>query len=34
MSVLATCRQRGMKILDYLIALQQFGATPPSLVLA
>jgi hypothetical protein len=32
MSVLATCRQRGMKILDYLIALQQCGATPPSLV--
>jgi transposase len=32
MSVLATCRQRGMKILDYLIALQQSGATPPSLV--
>lgn len=32
MSVLATCRQRGMKILDYLIKLQQFGATPPALV--
>lgn len=32
MSVLATCRQRRMKILDYLIKLQQFGATPPSLV--
>ena len=32
MSVLATCRQRGMKILDYLIALQQYGATPPALV--
>jgi hypothetical protein len=32
MSVLATCRQRGMKILDYLIKLQQYGTTPPSLV--
>jgi hypothetical protein len=32
MSVLATCRQRGMKILDYLIKLQQVGTTPPSLV--
>jgi transposase len=32
MSVLATCRQRGMKILDYLIQLQQYGTTPPSLV--
>ena len=31
MSVLATCRQQGMKILDYLIALQQYGATPPAL---
>lgn len=32
MSVLATCRQRGMKILDYLVKLQQYGSTPPSLV--
>ncbi|HMA36457.1 MAG TPA: IS66 family transposase [Chloroflexia bacterium] len=32
MSVLATCRQRGLKILEYWIKLQQFGATPPSLV--
>jgi transposase len=32
MSVLATCRQRGMKILDYLIKLQQYGTTPPALV--
>ena len=32
MSVLATCRQRGMNILEYLIQLQQYGATPPPLV--
>jgi transposase len=32
MSVLATCRQRGMKILDYLVKLQQYGSTSPSLV--
>ena len=31
-SVLATCRQQAISILDYLIALQQFGATPPELV--
>lgn len=31
-SVLATCRQQAVSILDYLIALQQFGATPPELV--
>jgi hypothetical protein len=30
-SVLATCRQQAVSILDYLIALQQFGATPPAL---
>ncbi len=31
-SVLATCRQQAVSILEYLIALQQFGATPPELV--
>lgn len=30
-SVLATCRQQAVSILDYLIQLQQFGATPPEL---
>jgi transposase len=30
-SILATCRQQAVSILDYLIALQQFGATPPAL---
>ncbi len=33
-SVLASCRQQEMSILDYLIKLQQFGATPPEFVLA
>jgi transposase len=31
-SVLATCRQQAISGLDYLIKLQQFGETPPSLV--
>ena len=31
-SILATCRQQAVGILDYLIKLQQFGGTPPSLV--
>ncbi len=31
-SILATCRQQAVGILDYLIKLQQFGSTPPSLV--
>jgi len=30
-SVLATCRQRAIPILDYLIKLQRFGETPPAL---
>lgn len=30
MSVLATCRQRAIPILDFLIRLQQCGAVPPS----
>jgi len=30
MSVLATCRQRAIPILDFLIRLQQSGAVPPS----
>jgi transposase len=30
-SVLATCRQQAVPILDYLIRLQRFGETPPSL---
>jgi transposase len=29
-SVLATCRKQAINILDYLVKLQQFGATPPS----
>ncbi|MGI8586588.1 MAG: IS66 family transposase [Chloroflexia bacterium] len=31
-SLLATCRQQAVSILDYFIALQQFGSSPPSLV--
>ncbi len=31
-SILATCRQQAVGILDYLIKLQQFGGTPPALV--
>lgn len=31
-SVLATCRQHSIPILDYLVKLQQFGETPPPLV--
>lgn len=31
-SVLATCRKQALPILDYLVTLQQFGATPPALV--
>lgn len=30
-SVLATCRQQAIPILEYLIQLQKFGETPPSL---
>jgi hypothetical protein len=30
-SVLATCRQQAIPILDYLIRLQRYGDTPPSL---
>jgi transposase len=31
-SVLVTCRQRSIPILDYLVKLQQFGEPPPPLV--
>jgi transposase len=31
-SVLVTCRQRSIPILDYLVKLQRFGDTPPPLV--
>jgi transposase len=31
-SVLVTCHQRSVPVLDYLVQLQQFGSTPPSLV--
>jgi transposase len=31
-SVLVTCRQHSIPILDYLVQLQQFGEIPPSLV--
>lgn len=30
-SLLATCRQQAVPILDYLIQLQRYGETPPSL---
>jgi transposase len=30
-SILATCRQQAIPILEYLIKLQKFGETPPSL---
>jgi transposase len=31
-SVLVTCRQHSVPILDYMVSLQRFGETPPSLV--
>jgi len=31
-SLLAACRRQAVSILDYFIALQQFGSSPPSLV--
>ena len=31
-SVLVTCHQQSIPVLDYLVQLQQFGSTPPSLV--
>ena len=31
-SVLATCRQHSIPILDYLVSLQRYGETPPSLI--
>jgi transposase len=31
-SVLVTCRQQNIPILDYMVSLQQFGETPPSLI--
>jgi len=33
-SVLVTCHQRSVPILDYMVSLQRFGETPPSLVAA
>ena len=33
-SVLVTCRQHSVPILDYMVSLQRFGETPPSLVAA
>jgi transposase len=30
-SVLVTCRQHSVPILDYMVSLQRFGETPPSL---
>ena len=33
-SVLVTCRQHAIPILDYLVQLQQYGGTPTSLVTA
>ena len=33
-SVLVTCHQHAIPILDYLVQLQQYGATPPSLLSA
>jgi len=31
-SVLVTCHQHSLPVLDYLVQLQQFGSTPPALV--
>lgn len=31
-SVLVTCRQHSVPILDYMVSLQRFGETPPSLI--
>lgn len=31
-SVLVTCHQQSVPVLDYLVQLQQFGSTPPSIV--
>jgi transposase len=33
-SVLVTCRQHNIPILDYMVSLQRFGESPPSLVTA
>ena len=33
-SILVTCRQHSIPILDYMVSLQRFGETPPSLVAA
>ena len=33
-SVLVTCHQQSVPILDYMVSLQRFGETPPSLVAA
>jgi hypothetical protein len=33
-SVLVTCHQHSVPILDYMVSLQRFGETPPSLVAA
>ena len=31
-SVMVTCRQHSVPILDYMVSLQRFGETPPSLI--
>jgi hypothetical protein len=31
-SVLVTCHQHAIPVLDYLVQLQQFGSTPPALL--
>jgi hypothetical protein len=33
-SVLVTCRQHNIPILDYMVSLQRFGETPPPLIAA
>ena len=33
-SVMVTCHQHNIPILDYMVSLQRFGETPPSLVTA
>jgi hypothetical protein len=33
-SVLVTCRQHDIPILDYMVSLQRFGESPPSLTAA
>jgi hypothetical protein len=33
-SVMVTCHQHNIPILDYMVSLQRFGDTPPSLIAA